>query len=194
MACFQFPITHQCITAFVLQSFCMGGRGTWQSSCWLYLQLVKIRERQMVSHGLFCSCPQPRQLGRQTLPPHSSQATAQKETRLLLTKLQFIIQKNKGLRKTDSCNCQRRKRGKKTQSKKQNTNLEVQLHCQMSAINPKPTWWIPKAWEWGMSFGCRHMRSLGCFTSTSAGLISRPSLKNWDLPFLGTRHREQMQL
>lgn len=67
-ACFPSPITHPCMAAFAFQGFCMEGRGALQSSCWLHLQLVKIRDSQMVSHQLFCSWPQWRQLGETNAP------------------------------------------------------------------------------------------------------------------------------
>lgn len=83
---------HQCIC---FPGFCMEGRGALQSSCWLHLQLVKIRDSQMVSHQLFCSWPHEGSWGRQMLPPHSSQRTAQKKRELHRAELQLIIWKKK---------------------------------------------------------------------------------------------------
>lgn len=76
-------------------------------------------------------------------------------------------------------------RDKKGKRKKPKPNLEVQLHCQISAAKPKPMWLIPKAWERGTSFACRpggHVCSSWRFTFTSASLISYHPLNCYDFP------------
>lgn len=167
-ACFQSPITHPCMTAFVFQDFCMEGRGALQSSCWLHLQLVKIRDRQMVSHQLFCSWPRWRQLGETNAPTTLiTENSTKKRNRAPQSRTPTHSLKKKKIEDWVKLFCviAREEKGKK--GEKNITNLEIQWHYQSSAAKPTLKWLTPKTWKWGMSFSCRctsHMCSLWCCT------------------------------
>lgn len=156
----------------------MEGRGTLQSSCWLYLQLVKIRESQMVSHQLFCSWPQRRQLGETNTPTTlSAENSTKKEKHLLLAKLQFIIQKKERVKE----NCFTQLPGERD-GKWGGGHTYPQPRSSLSNQCSKTWTNVVDSQDKGAekSFGCSrgsHVCSLWCFTFTPASLISYHPLK-----------------